>query len=54
MGRELGVQYIVEGSVRRADDRVRVTSQLVDATTGNHLWAERYDRELKEIFTVQE
>ena len=54
MGRELGVQYIVEGSVRRADDRVRVTSQLVDATTGNHLWAERYDRELKEIFAVQE
>jgi len=54
MGRELGVQYIVEGSVRRAGDRVRVTAQLIDATTGNHLWAERYDRELQEIFAVQE
>jgi TolB-like protein len=53
-GRELGVQYIVEGSVRRAGDRVRVTAQLIDATTGNHVWAERYDRELKEIFAVQE
>jgi adenylate cyclase len=54
MGRELGVQYVVEGSVRRAGDRVRVTAQLIDATTGNHVWAERYDRELKEIFAVQE
>jgi TolB-like protein/class 3 adenylate cyclase/Tfp pilus assembly protein PilF len=54
MGRELGVQYVVEGSIRRAGDRVRVTAQLIDATTGNHVWADRYDRELKEIFAVQE
>ena len=45
IARELGVAYVVEGSVRRAADRVRITAQLVDAATGNHLWAERYDRE---------
>src|SRR5262249_49117100 len=46
IARELGVQYILEGSVRRAGQRVRITAQLVEATTGKHLWAERYDREL--------
>ena len=51
---ELGVAYIVEGSVRRADDRVRITAQLVDAGTGNHLWAERYDRNMRDIFALQD
>jgi adenylate cyclase len=54
VSRELGVRYMLEGSVRKADDRVRITAQLIDATTGYHLWAERYDREFKNIFTVQE
>jgi TolB-like protein len=51
---ELGVQYIVEGSVRRAGDRIRVTVQLIDPAAGNQLWAERYDRELTDIFEVQD
>ncbi|MBB4372597.1 TolB-like protein/cytochrome c-type biogenesis protein CcmH/NrfG [Bradyrhizobium sp. cir1] len=51
---ELGVRYIVEGSVRKADSRVRITAQLNDATSGSHLWAERYDRELVDVFTVQD
>jgi TolB-like protein len=51
---ELGVRYVVEGSVRRSGDAIRVTSQLVEAETGNHLWAERYDRSLTEIFAVQD
>jgi adenylate cyclase len=54
VGRELGVQYILEGSVRKAGDRVRITAQLVDTTTGGHLWAHRYDRELKDIFKLQD
>src|SRR5262249_17201871 len=54
VGRELGVAYVVEGSVRRADDRVRITAQLVEAGTGNHLWAERYDRDMRDIFAVQD
>ncbi|HXV25022.1 MAG TPA: adenylate/guanylate cyclase domain-containing protein [Alphaproteobacteria bacterium] len=54
VGRKLGVQYVVEGSVRKSVDRVRVTAQLVDSATGNHLWAERYDRNLKDIFAVQD
>ncbi len=54
IGRDLGVAYIVEGSVRKADNRVRITAQLVDATTGNHLWAEHYDRDLNDIFAVQD
>ncbi len=54
VGRELGVQYIVEGSVRKAGNRVRITAQLVDAASGNHLWAERYDRDLEDIFAVQD
>ena len=54
VGRELGVRYVVEGSVRRAGERVRITVQLIDATTGGHLWAERYDRDLGDIFAVQD
>jgi len=54
VGRELGVKYVLEGSVRKAEGRVRITAQLVDAQTGHHLWAERYDRELKDIFAVQD
>jgi TolB-like protein/class 3 adenylate cyclase/tetratricopeptide (TPR) repeat protein len=51
---ELGVRYILEGSVRRADDRVRVNTQLIDATTGHHLWAKRYDGKLGDIFDLQD
>jgi TolB-like protein/Tfp pilus assembly protein PilF len=51
---ELGVRYVLEGSVRKAGDRVRITAQLADAITGNHRWAERYDRDLKDIFTLQD
>jgi TolB-like protein/Tfp pilus assembly protein PilF len=51
---ELGVRYVLEGSVRKAGDRVRVTAQLIDATTGHHMWSERYDRELKDIFALQD
>ncbi len=54
VGRELGVQYVVEGSVRKAGNRVRITAQLVEAATGNHLWAERFDHELDDIFAVQD
>ena len=54
VGRELGVKYVLEGSVRKANDRVRITAQLVDAPTGGHLWAERYDRDLKDIFALQD
>jgi adenylate cyclase len=54
VGRELGVRYVLEGSVRKSEDKVRITAQLVDAQSGNHLWAERYDRELKDIFAVQD
>ncbi len=51
---ELGVRYVVEGSVRKADNRVRITAQLNDAATGSHLWAEHYDRELGDVFAVQD
>ncbi len=51
---ELGVQYVIEGSVRRAEDRVRITVQLIDALTGHHIWAEKYDRDIKDIFAVQD
>ena len=51
---ELGVRYVVEGSVRRSGDRVRVTAQLVDAEAANHIWAERYDRDVNEVFAVQD
>ncbi|CDX20486.1 putative adenylate cyclase 3 [Mesorhizobium sp. ORS 3324] len=54
VARELGVRYILEGSVRKADERVRVTGQLVDAASGNHIWAERYDRPASDIFAVQD
>ena len=54
VSRELGVQYMLEGSVRKAGDQVRVTAQLIDAATGGHLWAERYDRPLQDIFAVQD
>jgi adenylate cyclase len=54
MSQELGVKFILEGSVRKAGSRVRITAQLIDATTGYHLWAERYDRELQDIFAVQD
>ncbi len=50
---ELGVRYVLEGSVRRAGDEVRINAQLIDATTGGHVWAERYDRQLDNIFAVQ-
>lgn len=51
---ELGVRYVLEGSVRKSENRVRITAQLIDATTGHHLWSERYDREMKDIFTLQD
>ena len=51
---ELGVRYVLEGSVRRSGSRVRVTAQLIDAETGNHIWAERYDRALEDVFAVQD
>jgi adenylate cyclase len=54
VGRELGVRYVLEGSVRKAGDKVRITAQLVDAKTAHHLWAERYDRELRDIFAIQD
>ena len=54
IGQKLGVRYVVEGSVRRAGDRVRITAQLIDAPADNHLWAERYDRDLEDIFAVQD
>jgi len=54
VGRELGVRYVLEGSVRKGGNRVRITAQLIDAATGNHIWAERYDRKLADIFAVQD
>jgi tetratricopeptide (TPR) repeat protein len=54
VGRELGVRYVLEGSVRKSGNRIRVTAQLVEAATGNHVWAERYDRDLADIFAVQD
>ena len=54
VAKELGVQFVVEGSVRKAGTRVRITVQLIDAETDRHLWAERYDRELADIFTIQD
>ncbi len=50
----LGARYVVEGSVRKSGDRIRVTAQLIDAATGHHVWAERFDRELKDIFALQD
>lgn len=54
VGRELGVSHVLEGSVRRAGNRVRITAQLIDAATGAHVWADRYDRDLTDIFAVQD
>ena len=54
VARELGVRYVLEGSVRKAGQRVRITGQLIDAETGSHVWAERYDRTLEDIFAVQD
>ena len=54
VARELGVRYVLEGSVRRAGKRIRISAQLIDAITGGHHWAERYDRELGDIFAVQD
>jgi adenylate cyclase len=54
VGKSLGVRYVLEGSVRKSGGRVRITAQLIDATTGGHLWAERFDRELTDIFAVQD
>jgi TolB-like protein/DNA-binding winged helix-turn-helix (wHTH) protein len=54
IGRELSARYLLEGSVRRSGDRIRITAQLIDAVTGVHRWAERYDRELHDVFAVQD
>jgi adenylate cyclase len=54
VSRELGVAYVLEGSVRKAGNRVRVTAQLIEGASGNHVWAQRYDRDLEDIFTVQD
>jgi adenylate cyclase len=54
IGHELGVRYVLEGSLRKAGNRIRVTAQLVEAETGKHVWAERYDRDLADIFAVQD
>ena len=54
VGLELGVRYVLEGSVQKTGDQVRINAQFIDSTTGNHLWAERYERDLKEIFSVQD
>jgi TolB-like protein len=54
LGRELGARYVLEGSVRRNDDRLRVTAQLIDTNTGSHIWTGRYDREMADVFLVQD
>ena len=54
VSRELGVRYVLEGSVRRGGQRVRITGQLINATTGMHLWADRFDGELEDIFSLQD
>ena len=54
VAREMGVRYVLEGSVRKAGRRVRISAQLIDGTTGAHLWAERYDRDLEDVFAVQD
>jgi TolB-like protein/class 3 adenylate cyclase len=54
IGQDLGVRYVMEGSVRRAGERLRVTAQLIDAATGHHVWAERYDRPLADLFDIQD
>ncbi|MFH1082910.1 MAG: tetratricopeptide repeat protein [Pseudomonadota bacterium] len=54
VGEELGVRYVLEGSIRKADNKIRINAQLIEATTGHHLWAERYDGELKDVFSLQD
>jgi adenylate cyclase len=54
VGKELGVRYVLEGSVQKANDQVRIVAQLIDTTTGSHIWSERYDRPLTDIFAVQD
>jgi hypothetical protein len=54
VGRELGVRYVLEGSLRKSGNRIRVTAQLVEGETGKHAWAERYDRDLADIFALQD
>ena len=54
VGRQLGVRYLLEGSVRKAGDRVRITSQLIDAATGAHIWTDRFDGALSDIFDLQD
>src|SRR5262249_55440296 len=54
VGHQLSVQYVVEGSIRRSGERLRVATQLIEAETGSHIWAERYDRDLHDIFDVQD
>ena len=54
VSRELGVRYVLEGSVRTAGGHIRITGQLIDAETGKHIWAEKYDRELRDLFAVQD
>ncbi len=54
VSKELGVRYVLEGSVQKSGDKLRITAQLIDAKTGNHLWSERYDRELRDIFSLQD
>jgi adenylate cyclase len=54
VGKELGVRYVLEGSVRKSGDKLRITAQLIDAQTNKHIWAERYDRDLKDIFAIQD
>ena len=54
VGRKLGAQYVVEGSIRKAGNRIRITAQLIDGELGNHLWSEHYDRELQDIFAIQD
>jgi adenylate cyclase len=54
VSRELGVRYVLEGSVRRAASRIRINAQMIDGTTGGHLWAERYDRDIEDVFAVQD
>jgi adenylate cyclase len=54
VSKDLGVRYVLEGSVQKAGDKVRITAQLIDATMGQHLWSEYYDRELKDIFALQD
>ena len=51
---EMGVKFVLEGSVRKAGQRVRITGQLIDGATGGHLWADRYDRDLTDIFAIQD